>query len=360
MKNKVNRWMDRFGEAEEDQTFMIKQKGLAVESDTAHSGRFQSISNQADVEKVRYWRSKLDNCMKCYEETSRQVWGTMSEGKDLPVSSKIEDDLCAIVLSQVSRSIAINLAFRNSISCLVDSLKEKIRGRRFEIKVENIRGERIRVEIDLFSKVRDLKRQILGENIPLMHLGQLMEDNEYLMSYGIVPNEDILLKGGYNFDTDDENPRNILAQVSADFKEEPLNLAKISGKLEKIRDDARMHSILADLVVVLIPFIQRCMIINSVFRDIFRLFGQIRRQEGSNFPPFDIFLGVLGIGIQRIEAHWCTKVRKIRKTVSLMLKKEAVIVLMYRGQYLDDDEYLISYGCRPGYSNDISAEIYYN
>ena len=86
----------------------------------------------------------------------------MSEGKDLPVSSKIEDDLCAIVLSQVSRSIAINLAFRNSISCLVDSLKEKIRGRRFEIKVENIRGERIRVEIDLFSK------KVLNESVKVI------------------------------------------------------------------------------------------------------------------------------------------------------------------------------------------------
>ena len=43
-----------------------------------------------------------------------------------------------------------------------------------------------------------------------------------------------------------------------------------------------------------------------------------------------------------------------------MLKQEAVIMLMYRGQNLDDDEYLITQGCRPGMRNDIKAEIYFH
>ena len=88
------------------------------------------------------------------------------------------------------------------------------------------------------------------------------------------------------------------------------------------------------------------MVINSLFQDTFRLFGQIRRQEGSNFLQFNIVLNVLGIVNQQSEVHWCTKNKKIRKSVTLMLKREDII-LTYRGQYLDDDEYLMSYGYRP-------------
>ena len=54
------------------------------------------------------------------------------------------------------------------------------------------------------------------------------------------------------------------------------------------------------------------------------------------------------------------KNEKIRKCVSVMWKQEVVIMLMYRGQTLYDDEYLISYECSTEMRNDIKAEIYYH
>ena len=161
------------------------------------------------------------------------------------------------------------------------------------------------------------------------------------MFYGIVPEKEILLQCNSKSYDEIENPREYFA--------------KIAQKLEKIRDDSSMHQILGDLIVVLVPYIENCITINSFFRDIFRLYGQIWRQEESHFPPFNIVLSISGVGIQQLEVHWCTKVKKIRERVSVMLKQEAVIMLMYRGQSLDDDEYLISYGCRSGTRNDIKA-----
>ena len=83
--------------------------------------------------------------------------------------------------------------------------------------------------------------------------------------------------------------------------------------------------------------------------------------ECKDFPvSSEVVLMISGIRIQLLEVQWCRNLKKFRKGVSVMLKLETLITLKYRGQNLDDHEYLISYGCCPRMRNNIKAEIYYH
>ena len=54
--------------------------------------------------------------MRGYDESSRRVWSTMSECKDLPVSSEVENEICSIALSQVSRGFTLKVNFQKSMT----------------------------------------------------------------------------------------------------------------------------------------------------------------------------------------------------------------------------------------------------
>ena len=123
--------------------------------------------------------------------------------------------------------------------------------------------KQIKMEVDVFSKVRDVIRQLPGRDTEIKYLGQILDENNYLMVYGIVPEKEILLQCNFKRDEEIENPREYLAQIRAELREEPLDFAKIAQKLEKIRDDSSMHQILGDLIVVLVPYIENCITINS-------------------------------------------------------------------------------------------------
>ena len=152
MKNKVDHLEGRL-DTESHYNYMLRSKGLSVELELARKEKFLNILSFNEFNKVKCWKNRLKHCMKSYEESSRHVWSTVAEFKDLPVSSEVENEACSIA---VSRSLAIKIAFEKSMTQWLDKLKEKSSGQKFVITIENMHKKQIKMEVDVFSKVRDV------------------------------------------------------------------------------------------------------------------------------------------------------------------------------------------------------------
>ena len=90
------------------------------------------------------------------------------------------------------------------------------------------------------------------------------------------------------------------------------------------------------------------------YRILLSRFGRYMRNTGIDQRPIKVDL-MMGIMTDKITVHYCTKVKKIRKKVSGWLGTNEMVMLSYDNQMLDDEDYLLDYGCYADEDNEIIA-----
>ena len=267
IRDKLERWIERIG-GEEGQNLMIELNKLLEWRNECKNSSFRNIVEDSDAKKFKQWKTEMENCMIHFEEISRKIWKTVADSRNLWRVSENGSELCSIMSSQILRSKVVDSGFMKTMTEMLDSVADKCEGRCFEIFVENWVGDLIKVKLNSFSKVRDIRNQI-ARDVPLTFLNQFLRDDEYVMIYGIVPESNAVVKMEKRCTREWKNSGEIIKQMSIILKEEPLNFTELIEILEIVKENISMFRNLSELINLLVPHIERGLPINLNFRSIF-------------------------------------------------------------------------------------------
>ena len=78
-------------------------------------------------------------------------------------------------------------------------------------------------------------------------------------------------------------------------------------------------------------------------------------KSGLDQRSLPIKLDMVNHSIEIFREHFCVKVRKIHKRAHVVMGTQFMVILLYKEQQLDDDEYLIDCGCNADEENCITA-----
>ena len=224
--------------------------------------------------------------------------------------------------------------------------------------------------------VKQLKSMLgnkIGKKIDIEYFGELLNDDETLLCSGllpqvmnnikiIIPKAEVVVINEYGYETMaliDENEDLENKALIDELEHELQKPVKDKSKIKTILDCFMRISVPMKVFIGVIPLIRKYLHEISPYqaemRVLMQRYGYYMRRSELDKRSLPIKLDMVNYGIEIFREHFCVKVRKIRKRAQVAMGTQFMIILLYKEQQLDDDEYLIDCGCNANEENCIIA-----
>ena len=350
----------------------LKIKSIKRKSDQSNVEEIkkkQSCSKIDDLklDKLRISINRLSNQIDLNKESTSKVYNYAAKIAGMEVTT----EKTANLLKLLSNYLHDNDNSKNKIKLLMKNLGKELRQilifEKLEIMINSCGREVTMVDLSPQSKVNDLKELIISkmevENFILIFNNQVLEHDEYLIDYGILPSyinnvevkiqeKDIEKK--YELETE-MRIKDVALRLINEFKCDYHDGEYIISLLKEIDTFTVSERLIHLIKPLLVAQIHKNTKFRSNIRDLLKKFSKYLRKENLNVSKIFLALNIPDNSIVHVAEHWCIKVKKLKEKVKRILDNSGSIKLFYRNQELEDEDYVYDYGILDGEINQIQV-----